>query len=55
MLLLIYADGTAATLRGDLTEEYMQAFDAGILDVFDLSTPVTRLTLDLKWEIVNEA
>ena len=54
MLLLIYEDGTATTLRGGLTEEYIQAFDAGILDVFDLSIPVTRLTPDLEWEILDE-
>lgn len=54
MLLLIYEDGTAKVLHGDLTEEYVQAFDAGILDVFDLSTPITRLTPDLEWEIVDE-
>lgn len=55
MLLLIFEDGAAMTLAGDLTDEYISAFDAGVLDVFDVSEPVTRLTPDLTWEVVDAA
>ena len=53
-LLLISEDGTAKTLDGELTSEYLNAFDAGILDVFDLSKPVTRLNQDMQWEEVEK-
>lgn len=53
MILLIYEDGTAKTLLRDLTDEHMAEFDAGILDVFDVSEPVTRLKPDLTWEEVE--
>lgn len=54
MLLIIYEDGTAITLDGDLPPEYIDAFDAGMLDVFDVSKPVTRLTENLTWEEVEK-
>lgn len=54
VMLLIYEDGTATTLDGELTPDYLAAFDAGVLDVFDLSKPVTRLNQDLQWEEVTQ-
>ena len=54
MILLIYEDGTATTLLRDITDAHMAAFDAGVLDVFDISEPVTRLQPDLTWEEVTK-
>jgi hypothetical protein len=54
MMLLIYEDGTATTLEGDLLAEHLEGFDSGILDVFDLSNPVTRLNADMQWEEVAQ-
>jgi len=54
MLLLIYENGTAVTYNGDLTNDHLCELQVGTLDVFDLSTPVTRLTQDLEWEEIYE-
>ena len=54
MLLLVYKNGSAFTLSGDLTEEHLQEFDNGVLDVFDLSLPVARLAADYSWDLINE-
>ncbi len=52
--LLIFETGEAFTAN-EILEAHMQGFNAGILDIFDISQPknVTRLNEDLGWDEVN--
>ncbi len=52
--LMIFETGEAFTAN-EILEAHMQEFDAGTLDIFDISRPknVTRLNEDLGWDEVN--
>jgi len=53
MLLIISEDG-AACVKSDLSEDDVEAFDAGVIDVFDVGgEPVKRLTTEFSWEDVD--
>lgn len=52
MLLIINEDG-AAQVKSDLSEDDVEAFDSGIIDVFDVGgTPVKRLVTGMTWKDV---
>jgi hypothetical protein len=52
-MLLIITETGDASIKSDLSEDDVEAFDAGIIDVFDVGgKPIKRLLTGMQWEDV---